>query len=164
MFKLIHALKYLGVYFKYKNKVLWEGQLVNNQTITVNDIELYNSIALVLSDHHENKFVCYVNRHGHCVGGGIVTPWSTGGIGNAHAMLKKVGENTYQLDNDYSGYALDRYSSNHTERIGFSVSGTYIKEIIGLEPNISKITEFSYGGGGGTKFTSIFASGRWAIC
>ena len=161
MFKLISALKYIGYYFRYKNKRLWSGQLVNNQTVTVRDIERYNSIALVLSDYHSNKFICYVNQYGHCVGGGIVTPWSSGGIGNAHALLVKTAANTYRLDNDYSGYMVNRYSGDHTERIGFSVSGTYIKEIIGLEPNLSVITEISTGGGG-TKFTILPAFRRCA--
>lgn len=150
MLKLISILKYIGVYFQYKNKVLWEGTWKSG-AIIVPDALNYDLFYVMVGE---------VPCIGYRAGGwfyafGIAQDSTTCNSYGLAAYVENF-ENGFKLSKATSNFIAHRPGGAHLAVSGGNGAET-VSKIIGAEPTQDKMLKISTGG---TKFTSL--SGRCA--
>lgn len=142
MFKLIHALEYLGNYFGMKNKVLYSGSNWASGTRVIKDLDKYDIIACQIYSF-TTSVMLHRSTNNYFIG--VVTSAGSDTFNTCSLYLRKTGIDTYE----FSSSNLQHNASGSTAAHSTMYKNVYgITRITGIEPNLSYIQEISSGGGG----------------
>lgn len=150
MFKLITVLKYLGYYFRYKNKLLFQESNWASGTRVIKDLDKYDVIACQIYSFTTSVLLHRATNNYFI---GVVTSAGADTFNTCSIYLRKTGVDTYEFSSSNLQHnALGSHSTMYKNMYGVS-------RIIGIEPNLSMITEISTGGGVLNLLASLLSGG-----